>query len=311
MRITRHPNSPIVLKSALTIGNFDGVHIGHIAILKQLVTQAKQRKLIPTVMTFEPHPKVFFAKVHGEKAPCQILPFRDKLTLLAAHGIEHTVVLPFNKILAQMPALDFATELLINRLNMHYLLIGDDFHFGAQRTGNFSLLKTMSNNHGFALQTHESVLFKNERISSSKIRQTLQEGNLSQINSLLGRPLTLSGRIIYGQQLGRTINCPTINIKMPNNLATQGIYAVTVIIDGLTHQGVASIGTRPTVKNNGQCWLEVHLFNFNQDVYGQLAQVTLQHKIRNEEKFKDITTLKLAIAQDIKDAKYFFTQTSL
>lgn len=313
MRITRHPTFlPYHPACALTIGNFDGVHIGHRAVLQQLVQQAKTRGLTPMVMTFEPHPKAFFAALHNQPAPRQILPLRDKLTLLAEQGIEHTIVLPFNQRLAQMPAEAFAADLLVNCLNMRYLLIGDDFHFGAQRKGNVSLLQSMSHTHDFVLHTHQTVELASERVSSSAIRQVIAQGNLVLASQLRGQPLTLSGHVIYGQQLGRTINCPTINLKMPKQLAAQGIYAATVLINGQRHLGVASIGTRPSVKNNGQCWLEVHLFYFNQEVYGQRAQVTLLHKIRDEALFDGLPALKTAIAQDIAQTKAFFeTNASL
>lgn len=304
MRITRHPShSSPNPACALTIGNFDGVHIGHAAILSRLVVNAKNRDLTPTVMTFEPHPKAFFARAD---APSQILPLRDKLALLAAHGVEHTIVLPFNAALARMQAVDFVHDLLLERLNTKYLLIGDDFRFGAKRAGDFGLLAQMNL---FELHAHDSVQLADERVSSSAIRTALECGDLAAAQRLLGRPLTLSGHVIYGQQLGRTIDCPTINLKMPAHLAAQGIYAVHVELNGVVHQGVASIGTRPTVKSNGQCWLEVHILDFDKNVYGQLAQVTLRHKIRDELKLNGLDELKNAIAQDISDARGFFARS--
>ncbi|MGL4767226.1 MAG: bifunctional riboflavin kinase/FAD synthetase [Formosimonas sp.] len=304
MRITRHPftltHAPAC---ALTIGNFDGVHVGHAEILRQLVREAHTRGLTPTVMTFEPHPKAFFASAH---APRQILPLRNKLALLAEHGIEHTIVLPFNAALAHMTARDFVAQLLCQQLNMRYLLIGDDFKFGAKRTGDFALLRAMSNTHSFALHAQDSIQLTGERVSSSAIRHAIAAGQLNHATALLGHPLTLSGHVMHGQQLGRTIGCPTINLKMPHLLAAQGIYAVQVCFDSTPLQGVASIGTRPTVANNGQCWLEVHILDFERDVYGQLAHVTLQHKIRDEAKFDGLEALKNAIAQDIQEARGFF-----
>ena len=311
MRITRHPLSlrQSSRPAALTIGNFDGVHLGHATILDDLVTYARGHNLVPTVMTFEPHPKAFFSTQTGRSAPNKILPLRNKLTLLAQHGIEHAIVLPFNASLAAMQATDFVEQLLLDALNMHYLQVGDDFCFGAKRAGNFALLQNMSASHGFALKAHESVQINNERISSSTIRHALARGDLDTAKNWLGHPLVLSGHIVRGQQLGRTIGCPTINLKMPLNLATQGIYAVTVELQGQTHQGVASIGTRPSVKTNGECWLEVHILDFDANAYGELAHVTLWCKIRDEAKFDSMDTLMAAIHSDIQVSRdYFLSQ---
>jgi riboflavin kinase/FMN adenylyltransferase len=307
MRITRHlqPHSTHP-PAALTIGNFDGVHFGHTAILTQLLDHAQCHGLTPTVITFEPHPKVFFAHKNPQSAPTKIVPLRNKLALFAKLGIEHVVILPFNTALASMSATDFVSELLLNRLNMRHLLIGDDFQFGAQRAGNFSLLQQMSAAHGFTLNAVQSVYCAEQRASSSHIRTLIAQGNIASAVVQLGHPLQLSGRVIYGQQLGRTINCPTINLKMPANLAAQGVFAADIHLNGQNHQGVASIGTRPSVKTNGQCWLEVHIFDFNQNVYGQLAHVTLRHKIRDELKFTDLPALQHAIDDDISQAHAFF-----
>lgn len=305
--------SPLITSSsatALTIGNFDGVHLGHAAILNELVMTAKAMHLVPTVVTFEPHPKAFFAAHFGRgAAPEAILPLRNKVGLLAACGVEQVVILPFDDSLASMSATDFVADLLVHTLKMKHLLIGDDFRFGARRAGDFELLQRMSATHGYSLAAHDSVRLSNVRISSSSIRDMLRVGDLTGAEDLLGRKLVLSGHIIYGRQLGRTIDCPTINIKMPAHLASQGIYAVMVEVNGHMHQGVASIGLRPSVVSNGECWLEVHILDFDQNVYGQLAHVTLLHKIRDELKFNGLDELKNAIAQDISDARGFFARS--
>lgn len=291
---------------AVTIGNFDGVHLGHSAILKELVNVAKQRQLTPTVITFTPNPKAFFAFQANKAIPKQILTLRDKVTQLRAHGVQDIVVLPFNTRLANMSAQEFIKNILINALNTQHLLLGDDFRFGAMRQGDFSLLAQEQNRYGYTLSSLSSVTAQDERISSSAIRTAIANGDLTQATKLLGHPLTLSGHIIYGQQLGRTISIPTINLKMPEHLANQGIYAVTVTLGTRVFHGVASIGHRPSVKSNGQCWLEVFIFDFNELVYGQIAQVTLHYKIRDEAIFDNLTTLMKAIQQDINDAKSFF-----
>ena len=299
---------------AVTIGNFDGVHIGHAAILDELVAHANAHGLTPTVVTFAPNPKAFFAKQRGKPEPKRILPLRDKINLFAQHGIEQVVILPFNQALANMPAHEFVEHILCACLNTQHLRVGDDFKFGAGRTGDFELLRDLSDRHHYSLTAHHSIVHHSEhsaeRVSSTAIRTALHHGEPHTAAALLGHPYTLSGHVIYGQQLGRTIGIPTINLKMPEQLAAQGVYAVTITLNGKTHQGVASIGTRPSVKTNGQCWLEVFVFNFNESVYGDIACVSLQHKIRDEEKFDDITTLLAAINQDIDQARRYFSSAN-
>jgi len=315
-----HPHQPSVSMSlirrprphhariarAVTIGNFDGVHLGHSEILKELVSVAKQRELTPTVITFAPNPKAFFAKKANQPIPKQILTLRDKVRLLQSHGINDVVILPFHTHLANMSAQDFIKKILIDALNTQHLMVGDDFRFGAKRQGDFTLLTLEQKTHGYTLASSPTVTLEGERVSSSAIRTALAMGNLTQATQQLGHRLTLSGHIIYGQQLGRTIGIPTINLKMPEHLASHGIYAVTVALGSRTFQGVASIGHRPSVKNNGQCWLEVFIFDFKEQIYGQVAQVTLHHKIRDEAYFDNLTTLMDAIRSDIHDAESFF-----
>ena len=291
---------------AITIGNFDGVHRGHTAILDVLLEQANQQGLVPTVITFDPNPKAFFAQLRNKPAPQRVSPLRDKITFIKQHGVNDVVLMRFNQALANMPAADFVERILIQSLNTRYLLIGDDFRFGAGRTGDFNLLHSMGEQHGFKVTSLHSVLHAEERISSTAVRTAIAKGQLPLATKLLGHDYTLSGHIIYGQQLGRTIGIPTINLKMPDNLVAQGIFAVTVKLNGHNHQGVASIGTRPSVKSNGQCWCEVYIFDFNQTVYGDMAHVTLHHKIRDEAKFEGLDALMQAIHQDISDAHAFF-----
>lgn len=307
MNLIRYPaHQDASAARAVTIGNFDGVHRGHTAILDALVEQANQQGLAPTVITFDPNPKAFFAQLHGKPAPQRVSPLRDKITFIKQHGVNDVVLMPFNQALANMSATDFVERILVQSLNTQYLLIGDDFRFGAGRTGDFNLLQNMGTQHGFNVSSLHSVLHAEERISSTAVRTAIANGQLPLATSLLGHDYTLSGHIIYGQQLGRTIGIPTINLKMPDNLVAQGIFAVTVELNGRTHQGVASIGTRPSVKTNGQCWCEVYIFDFNDTVYGDITHVTLHHKIRDEAKFDGLDALMVAIHQDIHDAHAFF-----
>lgn len=311
MNVHHRPNS-LKAPSSITIGNFDGVHVGHAAVLKRLVAMARERGLAPTVITFAPNPKAYFAHKLGISAPTQIMPLRDKIAAMKQLGIEQVVVLPFDAHLASMPAETFVSEILIRQLNAKLLLVGDDFRFGVQRKGDFALLQSLQSCYGYLLENLHSVEQNGVRISSSVIREHLANGDLAQAIQMLGHPLTLSGHIIHGEKLGRTIGVPTINIKMPERLALQGIYAASVQLQSAPEQiiqGAASIGIRPSVKTNGQCWCEVHLFDFNQEIYGQIACVTLHQKIRDEAKFDDFEQLLKAIQNDIVQCRTFFAQT--
>ena len=312
MTIIRHPNPKhTAIPRVLTIGNFDGVHAGHAVVLRRLVALAKQQHLTPTVITFSPNPKAYFAHKRGVPAPTQIMPLRDKVATMKALGVEQVVVLPFDAHLASMSAEAFVSDILIERLNAKLLLVGDDFRFGAQRKGDFALLQSLQSRYGYVLENLHSVEQNGVRISSSAIREHLASGEVAQATQMLGHPLTLSGHVIHGEKLGRTIGVPTINIKMPERLALQGIYAASVQLQSApekTIQGAASIGIRPSVKTNGQCWCEVHLFDFNQEIYGQIACVTLHQKIRDEAKFDDFDELLNAIQNDMAQCRAFFAQ---
>ena len=314
MHIVYRPSLQEAPPSALTIGNFDGVHLGHAAVLRNLVALAKERGLVPTVVTFAPNPKAYFAQLRGVPLPTQIMPLRDKVAALKKLGIEQVVILPFDAHLASMSAETFVQRILHDALNAQLLMVGDDFRFGAQRKGDFALLHELQSQFGYELQNLHSVLQNDERVSSSTIRAFLAKGELKKAVQLLGHSLTLSGHVIRGKQLGRTIGVPTINLKMPAQLATQGVYAVTVRLSGSPDrviQGAASIGTRPSVDSNGQCWCEVHLLDFNESVYGQIARVSLLHKIRDEEKFDSFDDLISAIEADIDACSIYFAEHSL
>lgn len=306
-RSARSSSSPC--PSAVTIGNFDGVHRGHSEVLRCLVDLARAHDLTPTVVTFAPSPKTYFAHMRGSAPPTQIMPLRDKVAVLRELGIEQVVVLPFDAALANMPAEAFVRGILHEGLNTQVLMVGDDFRFGAQRKGDFALLQALQTQYGYELQNLHSVLHEGERISSSLIRSHLAQGDISAATDLLGHALTLSGHVIHGQQLGRTIGFPTINLKMPQHIATQGIYAVSVRLSGAPERelyGAASIGVRPSVKSNGQCWCEVYLLDFDEQVYGQLACVTVHHKIRDEAKFDSFEALMAAITSDVAQVRAYF-----
>ena len=297
---------------ALTIGNFDGVHRGHQALLKKLVQTAKEKNIQSCVMTFEPHPIEFFSP---EKAPSRILSLRDKLEALAEVGIDQVLVIHFNQHFANLSPSEFVEKILVNGLQVQSILIGDDFHYGAKRAGNFSSLCEAGQKHGFTVERMETLEENNQRISSSATREALKQGDLSLARQLLGRPYMLSGHVLHGQKLGRTLGFPTLNVSLANKLhrrkpAAQGIFIAQV--HGLSDNplpAVASLGQRPTVDDSGRYLLEVHIFNFNQSVYGKLVRIELLEKIRDEAKYNDLETLKNAIDQDATAAKNYFEIT--
>jgi len=299
----RHP-------CALAIGNFDGVHRGHQAILARVRRAAQDRGLVPTVMTFEPHPREFFAELHKrpELAPTRIAGLRDELCALARCGMQHVVVERFNQRLASMPAQEFIDRLLIDGLRVKWLLVGDDFRFGAHRTGDIALLRASARRHGFEVESMDSVTDQGQRISSSAVRTALAVGDLDRAAELLGHPYSVSGHVIHGQKLGRTLGFPTLNLRVSRRCpALSGIFVVQV--HGLAPAplpGVASLGVRPTVDDSGRVLLEVHVFDFSDNAYGKLVQVEFLKKLREEEKFVDLPTLKTAIEDDALQARKYF-----
>jgi riboflavin kinase/FMN adenylyltransferase len=297
---------------ALTIGNFDGVHRGHQALLKKLVQTAKEKNIQSCVMTFEPHPIEYFAP---EKAPSRILSLRDKLEALAEVGIDQVLVIHFNQHFANLSPTEFVEKILVKGLQVQSILIGDDFHYGAKRAGNFSSLCEAGQKYGFTVERMDTLEENNQRISSSATREALNQGDLNLARQLLGRPYMLSGHVLHGQKLGRTLGFPTLNVSLANKLhrrkpAAQGIFIAQV--HGLSDNplpAVASLGQRPTVDDSGRYLLEVHIFNFNQSVYGKLVRIELLEKIRDEAKYNDLETLKNAIDQDATAAKNYFEIT--
>ena len=298
---------------ALSIGNFDGVHRGHRALLKELVAGAREKDLVSCVLTFEPHPKEFFSP---EQAPPRILNLRDKLAALAKLGIDRVVVEHFNSAFARLSPEEFVSEIIVKRLNTKWILIGDDFCYGAKRAGNFASLKAAGEKYGFEVSSIQTILEDGERISSSALRAALANGDMKQAEKLLGRPYGISGHVIHGQQLGRQLGFPTLNLAVANHLhhrkpATTGIFTAQVL--GLSDKplpGVASLGVRPTVEDKGRVLLETHIFDYQQDVYGKIITVELLEKIRDEEKYDDLDTLTHAIAQDAKQARNYFQKKS-
>jgi len=290
---------------ALTIGNFDGVHLGHQAMLQRMEEAARKRGLPACVMTFEPHPREFFTP---DQAPTRLTNLREKLELFAEYGVERVYICRFNRQFASIGADDFASDILPRRLQAKWVLIGDDFRFGAKRAGDFALLRETGTRLGFEVEAMHSVMVGDLRVSSTAVRESLASGDLRLASRLLGRPYSISGRVEHGESLGHKIGFPTANIQLKHNRPPLwGIFAVEV--EGLGDkplQGAASLGVRPTVMNNGLPTLEVHLFNFDRQIYNQHVRVDFLHKLRDEMKFPDLETLTRQIAQDVTDAKNYF-----
>ncbi|MDO4640728.1 MAG: bifunctional riboflavin kinase/FAD synthetase [Neisseria sp.] len=287
---------------ATTIGNFDGVHLGHRHILRRLREEAEKRGLPTVAVVFEPQPPEFFARKLGKAMPFRLSPLRDKLMLLEATGYLDAVwVLRFNQGFADIPAHRFIDRLLRENLNTRYLLVGDDFRFGAGREGDFAMLQNQS---GMITERTPSVLIESMRVSSTAVRQALAGGLLDCARSLLGHDYTLSGHVKHGAKLGRTIGCPTANIHLPDHhYALSGVFVVEA--EGMfgRKRGVASFGTNPTVSNTNRQKLEVHLFDFNDDLYGNRLSVHFLHKLRDEEKFADMASMVAQIQADMAAAK--------
>lgn len=290
-----------------TIGNFDGVHLGHQAILQTLRAQGQRLSAPTLVMLFEPQPREFFAP---EAAPARLANMREKIDDLRQQGVDYVLCLPFNQALRSMSADDFIEHILVKALNVQHLIVGDDFRFGCDRRGDYAALVAAGQRHQFEVQDTPTHEWDSERISSTRVRSELASNNLARVAHLLGRPYRMSGRIAYGRQLGRTLNTPTANVMVKRRaLPLTGVYAVAVVHEecGTCYQGVANVGVKPTVSGTPEPSLEVHLLDFNGDLYRQHLTVEFLHKIRDEKKFHDFTELSAAIEHDKHTAQQYFS----
>ena len=287
---------------ALTIGNFDGVHRGHQAMLARLIDAAEDLGLPPAVMTFEPHPREFFAPVG---APPRLSTLRAKLDLFRAYGVAITYVARFNARLASLTAGEFVTDVLENGVNAHWVLVGDDFRFGRGRQGDLALLRATAR--GFSVEAMRTVEVAGERASSTAVRDALARGELARAAALLGRNYAISGHVGHGDKRGRGLGFPTANVALRRTPPLTGIFTVRVHgLPGGPRTGVASVGVRPTVKTDGKPLLEVFMLDFDETIYGRRITVEFLHKLRDEARFPDVDTLVRQMGRDVADAREYF-----
>jgi riboflavin kinase/FMN adenylyltransferase len=297
--------TPEAQGGVVTIGNFDGVHLGHQALVRRVIEEARKRQVPSTVVTFEPHPFEFFEK--GEHKIPRITRLREKFRALEECGIDNVLVIPFNQRLASLSASDFVRKVLHHYLHPAHIIVGDDFRFGHKRQGDFALLEAMGKELGFSVSAMPTTLIDGERVSSTRVRQALMSGDHVLAAHLLGHPYCMLGRVRPGDQLGRQLGFPTANIFLHRKLTpVRGIYTVTM--HGIADHplpGVANVGTRPTVDGT-RTLLEVHLLDFNQDIYGRYVKVEFCEKLRDEVRFATLELLKEQIAKDVIVARNFF-----
>lgn len=287
-----------------TIGNFDGVHLGHQAVLGQLADKAAGLGLPALVITFEPHPQEFFA---GPGAPARLTRWREKVLMLRRFAVDRVLCLGFNHAFSALTAETFVYDILVRRLGIRCLIVGDDFRFGHGRHGDLTMLKAAGQAFGFQVVNMHTFDVDGQRVSSTRIRQALNQGDLATADKLLGRPYRMSGRVVHGDQRGRLIGFPTANIYLHRKVSPLlGVYAVHVFgLDREPHNAVANIGVRPTVDGR-KCLMEVHLLDFNEEIYGRHVQVAFLKKLRDERRFESVDALQQQIRKDVESAQTYF-----
>ncbi len=308
MKFIRYPQYQNLTKpSVVTIGNFDGLHLGHQALINQVVDVARIKQLQSIVVSMQPMPSQYFG---GKGSVVLLTPFKSKYRLIKQLNVDLMCVLNFNDALAELSPMDFIEKILIDGLNAQYVIIGDDFRFGKGRAGDLQLLEEFCKPKGISVDAMSSVLVGGKRVSSSMIRKYLIESRFNHVKKLMGRSYVIDGKVSKGQQLGRKLGYPTINVKLKNRqVGIAGIFCVSVIFDrlfsGQIFYGSASLGTRPTVNGVGKI-LEVFILDFNYQVYGENVKVLFHHKLRNEVKFEGIKELKRHIDDDVIKTRLFF-----
>ena len=304
MRVIRGLPSSADGPVALTIGNFDGVHRGHQAMLSRLIEAAEDLALPSAVLTFDPHPREFFAP---GSAPPPVSALRSKLEAFAEHGVARTFVARFDQRLASLTPEAFIEDVLVRRLGVRWVLVGEDFRFGKGRAGDIATLRAAAKT--LSVEAMRTVSVDNERASSTAVRHALASGDLARAAAMLGRPFTIAGRVAHGAKLGRTLGFPTANIRLKHMPPVSGVFAVRVHgVDDVPLRGVASVGVRPTIADKGDPLLEVFIFDFDRDIYGRRVEVEFLHRLRDEERLPDLDTLKRRIRGDVDDAKAYFAR---
>ena len=289
-----------------SIGNFDGLHLGHKEIIKKMKSIGDKDNLQSLVIFTEPHAKEFFAEQKDlPEQPTRISPWRDKCKRLNDNDVDYAFFLRFNKKLQRMSPQEFIDEIL-SKLNIKYLMVGDDFKFGKERSGDFDFLANWGETNEIEVARIPTYSFEDRRVSSTWIRECIADGDFDLAEKLLDRRYTFSGKVVFGNRLGRTIGIPTANIWVPkSNLPIRGVYAVKAIVKGETFNGIANMGVRPTVGGTSPV-LEIHIFDFNKEIYGERIEVEYFKNIRNEQKFENLEKLKEQINSDIKKTRKYF-----
>ncbi len=307
MRFFRGFQAPAEQPCVLTIGNFDGLHLGHQALLRLLADRARALGLPASVLTFEPHPREVFSP---DDAPARLTSLREKLLLFGDNGVDHAHIQRFDARFSGLTAEAFIQSVLVHGLKVRHLLIGDDFRFGTRRSGNFAMLQAAGRAHGLGVEAMPTLSVAGVRASSSAVRRALEAGDLTHAARLLGRPYSIAGQVMHGNRLGREIGFPTLNITLHHRRpALSGVF--TVEVEGLHRSrlpGVANIGTRPTVDNTPQPRLEVHLLDFSGECYGAHLRIHFFHKLRDEIRFPSLDALKAQIGLDTQAARDWFSQ---
>jgi riboflavin kinase/FMN adenylyltransferase len=298
---------PLLNGCVLTIGNFDGLHLGHQAVIKKLAKRGQSLNLPVVAMIFEPQPLEYFLR---ENAPSRLMRLREKVIQFGQLPVDQLLILRFNRQLANYDAEQFIDDVLVSKLNVKHLVIGDDFHFGKARRGNFAMLKEKGEHYGFTVEDTGSFQLSGLRVSSTLIRDALSEGNLDLAKAMLGRNYAICGRVVHGEKRGRLIGYPTANLKLfRKNTPISGVFAVTMTgIDRREIPGIANVGVRPTLDGPATVILETHLFDFNKDIYGKYVEIHFQQKIRDEMRFESMDRLKAQIAKDITETKKIFAE---
>lgn len=289
----------------VTIGAFDGVHFGHQAVLQKLLDKGAELGLPATVIVLEPLPREYFAPTI---APARLMSFREKFVAFRDFGIDRVFRIRFTQALSEVPAVEFIENVFVGGLGVKYVVVGDDLRFGHDREGDFSLLQSLGKKHGFDVTDTNTLAIDGERVSSTRIRAALQDADFDLAERLLGKPYTITGKVVYGQQLGRQLDSPTANLELHrHSAALSGVYAVEVLgLGAEATPGVANVGSRPTVNDSVKALLEVHLLNFDRNIYGKTIHVRFKKKIREEKKFASVEELKKHIQADIQTTYDYF-----